>query len=168
MISKKEKIAILQVLAIKEGLTVAEYANVIAEVERISASNLFLESKKVLITSKAKRDVGGGARSVEAVLSKLKNNEPEKYNILNELRINIRSGIIFKSFNDIKDFLAKIDQVSLISTTKRSTVNNIIIYLSKKNPDDIRDVIKSKIKAPSNLDDKGFNELANYIISSKK
>ncbi|MDF7786067.1 MULTISPECIES: hypothetical protein [Pantoea] len=168
MISKKEKIAILQILAIKEGLTDSEYVKVLAEVERISASNIFQANKVDLIISKSKRDVGETIKNAESVMSKLKRNDPEKFNILNELKLNIRSGIILKNFNDVKDFLARIDQASLISTNKQSTVNNIIVYLSKKNPNDIREIIKSKIKPPSTNDDRGFNELANYIISPKK
>ncbi|MGC0867802.1 UNVERIFIED_ORG: hypothetical protein C7430_101934 [Pantoea agglomerans] len=168
MISKKEKVAIFQILAIKEGLTDAEYVKVLAEIERISANNIFLGNKVNVTISKNNRSAGEATKNVESILSKLKREDPEKFNILNELRINIRSGVILKNFNDVKDFLARIDQASLISNNKQSTVNNIIIHLSKKNPNDIREVIKGKIKPPSNNDDKGFNELANYIISPKK
>jgi len=168
MISKKEKIAILQVLAIKEGLTSTEYANVIAEVNRISVVDIFSENKIESSTAKSKRDNVSATISAENVLNKLKLSDPDKYILLNDLKISIRSGVILKNFNDVKDFLARIDQVSLISTNKSSTVNNILIYLSRKNLNDIRDIIKGKIKAPSNTDDKGFNELANYIISPKK
>lgn len=171
MISKKERVAVLQILAIKEGLTSAEFSNVLNEVAKISIDSIFttvFHKSSDSIVDKSNNTVKTQPKNIDEILRRLKISDPEKYQLLYELRINIRSGLVMKNFSDVKDFLARIDQIGLVSNSKSSTVNKLLIYLSKKNTTELRDLIKNKIRVATNNDDKGFNELANYIIDPNK
>lgn len=170
MISKKEKIAVLQILAIKEGLTLTEFSNVLSEVERISINAIFSgkQDRETSSVLKSSSFIKTSSNNFEQILKNLKLNDQEKYQLLYELKLNIRSGAVLKNFNDVKDFLARIDQSSLITSKKSSTVDNALFYLSKKSANEIRDIIKSKIRPSVTSEDRGFNELANYIIDPKE
>lgn len=171
MISKKERIAILQILAIKEDLTSLEFSNVLNEIGRISVNSIFSNSFDKEKTSSINNIRNPGKtqpKNSNEILQKLKLSDPEKFQMLYELKLSIRSGTVLKSINDLKDFLARIDQLSLVSNSKSKTVENMLMYLSKKNSAELRDIIKNKIRPTVNSDDKGFNELANYIIDPKK
>lgn len=171
MISKKEKIAILHMLAIKESLTSSEFSNVLREVQRLSFDSFFsnkLGASNVSIAVKSSSSSNLKPKSFEFILKNLRVQEPEKYELLQQLKLNLRSGAIFKNFSDLKDLMAKLDQVSLIGATKAATVNNLLIYLSKKKSNEIRDVVKNHMRPKITHDDKGFNDLANYIIDPQK
>lgn len=170
MINKKERIAVLQILAIKEGLTSSEFNNVLSKVESISINSIFTAEQNVIVGAGIKRlnsSVKGKKNSFDQVLKNIKLNDQDKYQLLYELKLSIRSGAVLKNFNDVKDFLARIDQSSLITSSKSTTVDNALLHLSKKSTNEIRDIIKSKIRPSVNNEDRGFNELANYIIDPK-
>lgn len=171
MISKKERVAILQILAIKESLTSTEFNNVLNEIARISIDSIFTtisHKSSASTVDKTNSTVKTQPKNIDEILRGLKLSDSEKYQLLYDLKVNIRSGLVMKSFSDVKDFLAKIDQIGLVSNSKSSTVNKLLVYLSKKNTTELRDIIKSKIRVTTNNDDKGFNELANYIIDPNK
>ncbi|HDF2330033.1 TPA: hypothetical protein PC537_003672 [Morganella morganii] len=171
MISKKEKIALLHMLAIKESLTKAEFNNVLNEVQKISLNSFFpkkLNEVNISISTEKKSGSPKQSVSFDHLLKKIKVSEPEKYDLLHQLRGNIRSGIVLKKFSDIKDLMAKLDQVGLIATSKAKTVDCLLVYLSKKKTDEIRSVIKNHIRPIETNNDKGFYDLANYIISPGK
>lgn len=171
MISKKERIALLQMLAIKENLTNNEFNNLLEEVKKISVDDLFsnvLKNTDITLNSRGNSLHSTQPKSFDIILRKLRINDPEKYELLQQLKVNLRSGAVLKNFSDIKDLLAKLDQASLITSSKATTVNSLLIYLSKKNVTEIRDIIKTHIRPSVTNDDKGFHDLANYIIAPKK
>ncbi|MBP2156932.1 hypothetical protein [Erwinia rhapontici] len=171
MMNKKEKIALLHMLAIKESLTGSEFNNVLSEVKKISLDSFFFGSNDDVNNSSISKSNSvstAKARGFDSILKTLRVQDPEKYELLNQLKINIRSGAVLKNFSDIKDLLAKLDQANMISTSKAATVNGLLIFLSKKKTNEIRGVIKNHIRSSVTNDDKGFHELANYIIDPNK
>ncbi|EPK6500830.1 hypothetical protein RFC90_002740 [Klebsiella aerogenes] len=173
MISKKEKIALLHMLAIKESLTSTEFNNVLREVQKLSFDSFFsMKVNEVNRTSSIITKTSSTSplkpKSFDFILRSLRVQDPEKYELLQQLKLNLRSGAVLKNFSDIKDLLAKLDQASLITSSKASTISNLLIYLSKKKSNEIRDIIKNHIRPNVTHDDKGFNELANYIIDPTK
>ncbi|MGC4126545.1 MULTISPECIES: hypothetical protein [Enterobacter] len=173
MISKKEKIALLHMLAIKESLTSTEFNNVLKEVQNLSLDLFFsMKSNEVKnnssLATKTNSVSSSKPKSLDFILKSLRVQDAEKYELLQQLRLNLRSGAVLKNFGDIKDLLAKLDQASLITSSKASTINNLLMFLSKKKSNEIRDIIKNHIRPNVTHDDKGFNELANYIIDPTK
>ncbi|HDU5287190.1 TPA: hypothetical protein RFU75_001241, partial [Klebsiella aerogenes] len=120
MISKKEKIALLHMLAIKESLTSTEFNNVLREVQKLSFDSFFsMKVNEVNRTSSIITKTSSTSplkpKSFDFILRSLRVQDPEKYELLQQLKLNLRSGAVLKNFSDIKDLLAKLDQASLIT-----------------------------------------------------
>ncbi|WP_272670963.1 hypothetical protein [Providencia sp. PROV147] len=146
MMNRKQKIATLQILAIREDIGVSAFNSIISEINNGIDLNKIINLKN----NKIKSNNDGDSVS-------------EKNKITDEISKYLK--LMVNDENDeIKNLLAYIDMVSLIGDTNKDTIENVFNSIKEKNNKELNLIRKKIINFKERKRKESYSKLANFII----
>lgn len=146
MMNRKQKIATLQILAIREDIGVSAFNSIISEINNGIDLNKIINLKN----NKIKSNNDGDSVS-------------EKNKITDEISKYLK--LMVNDENDeIKNLLAYIDMVSLIGETNKDTIENVFNSIKEKNNKELNLIRKKIINFKERKRKESYSKLANFII----
>lgn len=144
--NRKQKIATLQILAIREDIGVSAFNSIISEINNGIDLNKIINFKN----NKIKSSDNGDSVS-------------EKNKITDEILKYLKSMVNDEN-DEIKNLLAYIDMVSLIGETNKDTIENAFNSIKEKNNKELSLIRKKIINFKERKRKESYNKLANFII----
>lgn len=161
--NKNERQAVLKMLLIREDLTDKEFVNAIDFIKKelIGEANTEKILKQDFSMKKKSRD------TILELLTEVKREHPDKYELLMELYKYVQDATIFKTVADARKFGNMIGLKNTNSQTKQEVISNIFETLTKMSHEVILEQM-SKVEFFSAKSDDSYQRLSKFIMTPKE
>ncbi len=129
-----------------------------------------IENRRKPTTFKRNNETQSASKNVYKELEKLKEEFPQRYNVLNEAYSRLKSGALLPKMSDIRNFAKENHINETIGNDRRSSIRLLMIFLikSKNSMEDLDRLIKEMVKFTSIGDTSTLQRWANIIMRDKE